>query len=276
MVVRVSGFAPTAQDPNGMSGLIVIDPEKGSWRMVVESGWFGSLPPDGKSLAFFERTREKSEIWIYDIAGNLPQKRIADIGGVPVWSPDGKQIVFTAVRDPIAGGYETWRMNADGSNRTKLPLTEIEQVADWSPDGAWLAVNTIEREVRPLKFNIARVHPDGTDRKALTEGEGQRSEPRFSPDGRRIVFRERTDEGKQIRTTLWTMDSDGQNRRQIPLEGNLTLELAVWSPDGQRLGLGVFDSADDNPDRIQIVDADGKNPQRVRLPSGRTYLVDWR
>jgi Tol biopolymer transport system component len=280
IIAYVDEFAPTAQNPAGISGLIVIDPENDMWRMIAD-GKFGSLSRDGKFLAYSKISPDgDAEVWTCALDGGEPPKRIAEIGGSPIWSPDCKQIVFTTFAGPVtAPKYESWRMNADGSNRTKLALAENETPTDWSPDGKWLATQSRQGAARPLRYSIAVIHPDGTGRRPLTdaEGEGMHIIPRFSPDGRRILYFKQTGTGDGRRKTFWLVDLDGGNRRQVPLahEPNMG-NVALWSPNGERIAVSVFGPVAANSDQIEIGDTDGKEWHVLPLPAGRIVLQDWR
>ena len=65
--------------------------------------------------------------------------------------------------------FETWRVNADGTGRTRLPIPEADLVLDCSRDGTWLATRTIGGEPAH-KGRLTLVHPDGTGARYLTEG----------------------------------------------------------------------------------------------------------
>ena len=106
--------------------------------------------------------------------------------------------------------WETWRVNADGTGRVKLPIPDSLLVLDASPDGAWLAA----RDVGDAKHwaRLTLIHPDGTGTRHLTEGSARKDVfPifRFSPDGREIAYVEvRTVDG--VRTSrLFLVDIDG-------------------------------------------------------------------
>ena len=54
----------------------------------------------------------------------------------PAWSPDGRQLAFTSMRD---GNYEIYAMNSDGSNLRRLTNhPERDDFAQWHPDGKHL------------------------------------------------------------------------------------------------------------------------------------------
>ena len=164
--------------------------------------------------------------------------------------------------------YETWKMNADGTNPHRAN-TEIHNllVGRWSPDGkkvvfrkdddnenAFLADGDGTNEiVLPSKMGNMDWSPDGsqivyevrtsnehsqiflytikTARSiALTDNQSLNADPSFSPDGKQIAFVSDRDKNANI----YLMDTDGSNLRQ------LTNDLAfdnypVFSPDGTQI-----------------------------------------
>ena len=106
--------------------------------------------PDGTRLAFTsDRDRNGECLW-HDCTGHNPEvyamkadgsgeRRLTrDPGeeGVPVWSPDGTWLLFSAFRD--GNDYELYLMNEDGSCPRQLTRNaEWDWSADWygPPDG---------------------------------------------------------------------------------------------------------------------------------------------
>jgi serine/threonine protein kinase/Tol biopolymer transport system component len=98
--------------------------------------------PDGKKLAFTIST-SGYDIWSYDLdrkvrtrltfGGSVRQANISSI-----WSPDGKRIAFSSVRE---GKYGIYERPVDGSGNETMLLEGTEQLKypnDWSPDGKFL------------------------------------------------------------------------------------------------------------------------------------------
>ena len=84
------------------------------------------VSPDGTELLFVDNL----QIWKTYIDGT-GRKRLTDEGGrYPSWSPDGKEIVFTA--SDVESGASIgvlWKMNSDGSNKRQITFisdTNIE------------------------------------------------------------------------------------------------------------------------------------------------------
>jgi Tol biopolymer transport system component len=159
IIAGVDGLGPEKKQ-----GIIAITPADGSWQWVEQMRGLARLSPDGHTLAFLGpiKPRATRAIWTRDIRSEDPPRRISELTGIPVWSPNGKQIV-TSPRAPGAGEKlsprETWRINADGSSQVRLPVPETDNVVDWSPDGRWLLLQSF----RGADDNqIRMMHPDGS------------------------------------------------------------------------------------------------------------------
>jgi TolB protein len=89
----------------------------------------------------------------------------------------------------------------------------------------------------------------------LTFDSGYNADPRFSPDGRLILFTKRIDDKYQIHI----MDVNGENVRQIT-RGRFDSEQAEWSPDGHQI---VFTSNRTGDFKVYVVSTDGSNLRRL-------------
>jgi WD40 repeat protein len=99
------------------------------------------LSPDGKSVAVTiqDHTTGNGDIWIYDVARGTRTRFTFDAGSDqnPIWSPDGRTIVFASDRK---GHLDLYRKPSDGSANEELLYsdTDDKQPASWSPDGKYL------------------------------------------------------------------------------------------------------------------------------------------
>jgi hypothetical protein len=109
-------------------------------RSVSGASW----SPDGKEIVFGTNTTGRINLWKVASSGGWPvQLAVADDRQVsPVWSPDGKWIVWQQDR----GGneaYDLYAIPAAGgapSNLTNTPAIS-ETSALFSPDAKWLALD---------------------------------------------------------------------------------------------------------------------------------------
>ena len=92
---------------------------------------------------------------------------------------------------------------------------------DVSPDGKEIAFD--------LLGDIYTIPVAGGDAKILRQNLAMEVQPRYSPDGKKILFTSDAGGGDNE----WIMDKDGSNAKQITKESFRLLNNGVWSPDGQ-------------------------------------------
>ena len=110
---------------------------------VGESGEFGDVwpSPDGTRLVFDmpESGSGRSDLWIRDLGRGVTSRFTFDAASddTPLWSPNGRTIVFTSDRK---GAGDLYRKAASGTGEEELLLaTEEEKYAqDWSRDGRFI------------------------------------------------------------------------------------------------------------------------------------------
>lgn len=94
---------------------------------------------------------------------------------------------------------------------------------DVSPDGKWIVFD--------LLGDIYKMPIEGGDAMLLAGGPAYESQPRFSPDGKKISF---TSDRDGI-DNIWIMNADGSKPQQVTKEKERQVNNAVWTPDGQYL-----------------------------------------
>jgi len=103
----------------------------------------------------------------------------------PVWSPDGKRIAFTSLRD---GNPEIYVMDADGGHQTRLTnSSRVDWLPQWSPSGEYIAFFSSPNLEDGAHNDIYIIRPDGSGLKQLTN-DGLANQMAWSPDSRRIAF----------------------------------------------------------------------------------------
>lgn len=164
----------------------------------------GAWSPDGKQIALTLSKDGNSEIYLIARDGKII-KRLTHTSAIevsPAWSPDGKQLAFVSDR---LGKPQIFIMNADGSGVRRLTTNGAYNVSPrWSPRGDQIAYCRQEGG-----FQIYTISPDGSNDTRLTTL-GSNEHPRWSPDGRFIVFSSSRDGGNAI--YLMRADGSGQTR----------------------------------------------------------------
>jgi Tol biopolymer transport system component len=101
---------------------------------------------------------------------------------------------------------------------------------DVSPDGSKIAFTGLEGG----SFRIWTMNIDGTDPQKI-EATNWQSEPRFSPDGKQLVFHQHRSSGTS--RDLYVASVDGSNATFVVQDNPATKTpgSASWSPDGKRI-----------------------------------------
>jgi Tol biopolymer transport system component len=277
-------------------GIFAIDPATSARVQVLEDQRAPApiLSPDGRTFAVWrtawaglDRAIYDQGVWTIAADGRGEKRRIADFGGKPTWSPDGRQLIVARWLSKPDNGFrcENWRFDVDGSGATKLPIPETDAVEGWSPDGRWLVTFSERRPPHGRGNQLYLMRPDGTEQRLLTEGEGLNISPRFSPDGRRIAHVHQDYGGNSV----WIVNIDGSGRhRVIQEENDVFPESFCWSPEGRALACNLMQWYRDEQGRkalggqdahpqIVIVDTEGKTRRPLDLPRAMFFdSPDWR
>lgn len=182
-----------------------------------------AISPDGQFAAYVSGTATPGQMtaFVQDLAGGQPLAVFSDaaIGGL-VWSPDGSELLISAVNDSTQGNYLVPRL---GGTARKFPCrTE----ACWSPDGARFAGSTLAGK------SIALVDKS-TGNQTLIPLNGAFTWFRsmdWSPLGRPLLFLTSSDSSY----TIWTIGPDGANQQEV-LVADTRLSSPRWSSKGDAI-----------------------------------------
>jgi len=133
---------------------------------------------------------------------------------------------------------------ARDSTRSGLPLRTTRTVSFTTTEGTWMSLD-VSPDGRTIVFDLLgdlyTIPVAGGKAARITSGPAMDAQPRFSPDGRRIVFASDRSGAEQV----WIADADGRNPRQITRGDNAHYVSPIWTPDGDYIivARGVFQTA---------------------------------
>ena len=221
---------------------IQVMPLSGGAPKVICDGVQPTWSSDGSQLACC-RFQPMSGIWIVGVAKNTTQ--FVSAGWGTQWSPDGKNVYFTAGNSIHLYDVAT---NATEAllNPEQHGYLSFDMNATWSPDSRRICVNA--RKVRtPETSDVVIVDTTAKDNdkiKVRLSGKQIGGDFAWHPDGHRIVFAMLCEE--RNRRQLYQFDPDTPNGLVTLVPGQAEDKTAVdltWTPDGQKL---IYITSDDN------------------------------
>ena len=205
-----------------------------------------SFSSDHKRIAATVVDRQTSDIWIFDVEGGLRTRLTFGGGTTPVWSRDGRTIVFNSNRK---GHLDLYRKSADGSGAEELLYADDLQKypSDWSPDGKFLLYmsgNSASKAGTPGIWVLPLAPPSsGAALKPLPvlQSDFTPVTPRFSPDGRWIAYSSSESGRSELYVTAFPVPASGPGaRRQVSTAG-INYSTPRWRADGKEI---FFEAAD--------------------------------
>ncbi|TVR45642.1 MAG: hypothetical protein EA425_17840 [Puniceicoccaceae bacterium] len=200
--------------------------------------WVGTVSTTAPSgIAFVD----DGALWRIDPDGSNRVK-ITDLGNtifwstLPTWSADGSQLLYADAPDFLDN--DLWRINADGTGKTRLNEETDQQVmaSTWRSDGSVLYAARRHDGAMPAgnpALLFLTTSAGGSGSPLLGTDASLSFDPAWSPDGSQIVFAgdpDFTSWGSQD-PGIYIMDADGSNRSSRLSAGR----RPAWSPDGTRI-----------------------------------------
>jgi len=116
--------------------------------------------PGDRELVYLSDSGGHGNLWIMRQDGTEPRQVTFDRDpnvsiGVPVWSPDGKNIAYVTTRNQKGWRFGLWLVSPDGSNNRLV--TDNGGWACWSPDGKWLYYGVPTDN----GYHMEKIVPDG-------------------------------------------------------------------------------------------------------------------
>jgi eukaryotic-like serine/threonine-protein kinase len=171
----------------GVSRLTWFDREGKTLGILGRAGTYANpnLSPDGKRVAYDQRSPDGRAIgiWVQDVKSDTALRLTLhpSLNQAPVWSPDGKKIVFTSNRKVI---NKMFKKHSDGSGAedeiTDIKAGRMVNAWDWSRDGKYLLVrNEAELWCYSLAEGKSWIY---------IKGPSVVKNAQFSPDGKYVAY----------------------------------------------------------------------------------------
>jgi serine/threonine-protein kinase len=273
------------------------------------------LSPDGRRVAVAVRRGPRnrlSDLWVYDVDRGAPTRLTLDGGNFPVWAPDGRRLVyalgnlFTVNADgssnpaPLtqpedaqypsswaratntltflqyfpSGNKGIWTLAMDGSSNVKPSQFLESRFELWhpelSPDGKLMAYVSTESGTPEV---YVQPFPGPGEKTRISTAFG--FDPLWTADGRELIFRAFTAEGKQLFMSVpirsispFQFDAPRLLFEAKTNEYDSTAPERGWdiSPDGQRFLLAKPVTVADPPVTTLQVVLDWVEELRRRVP----------
>lgn len=248
--------------------LFVMDYDGFESRQVTADGFLNLMPhwsPDRRFLVFTAyRNRNTQEIDMIELATGKRWTLVSQ-GGLnitPALSPDGHFLAYSSSHE---GNAELYRLDTRTKAVHRLTTNAGGDLSpSWAPSGREL-VFASDRSGGPQLFLMSA---DGSNVRRLTFDGDYNAAPSWSPRGNWIAYVCRTPK-KEYKLCLIT--PDGQKRRQLTAGPGVD-DSPSWSPDGRHL---VFSSTADGKSQIYMINADGKDLERITFTGTHNSAPTW-
>lgn len=234
--------------------LFIFNLQNGIIKSLVADG-SGNINLPGSSwnaktnkIVFTSTCDPHDEIFIIERNGNPgDENRITncqnEVAYEPTLSPDGQWIVFESHILDVEENGIVIKYEIDGSSgyqELTSPNEDCRQ-PNWSPAGDLI----LYQKLFNGQWDIWVMETDGTNRRKVTIGTGDKTDAAFSPDGKWIVYS--SDEGEIEFANLFVISvSGGSTERITNFDGYDG--APSWSPNGDKIS---FESYPGDPDESQ-------------------------
>ena len=236
------------------------------------------------AVSMVDAVTSTPDIWLVELSRLLRTRFTFDPASdiFPVWSPDGKRIVFRS--DRMGGNNMFEKATSGGASEHSLTQLDIAYPTDWSPDGRYIVFHNTLNGSDSYDLYLL---PLSGDAKPVPVAETSFAEVggRFSPDGRFIAYAS-NESGRfevyvqpfPVTGDRWQVSTDGGAEPQWRQDSR---ELFFLSPDRKLMAapitslspFGAVAARELFQTRVPFVN----NPNRTNYEAsgdGRRFLVN--
>ncbi|HWU38620.1 MAG TPA: hypothetical protein VN203_13310, partial [Candidatus Acidoferrum sp.] len=232
-----------AVPPPQLRQLTIFDRQGKVVKTVGEPGLYVQphLSPDGMRVAVMRNDPKtgNQDIWTFDVATGKGYAVTDDVPpeNAPIWSPDGKRVLYVSTRENYAGIYrKAWDGTGEEEFLFRYTPGAGMVLTDASPDGRFLTFYT---------GVLVLVALDGTDALARKPIDWLRDEyddigGRFSPDGRYLAYLANIDDPMALDIYVRPFDSSkpenpGPGEAVQVSKNGIAAGMINWREDGREM-----------------------------------------
>jgi eukaryotic-like serine/threonine-protein kinase len=185
------------------------------------------LSPAGDRLAFDmpdPRTGNR-DVYYMEIGRDITHPLTSNVANdwYPVWSPDGKQVMFGSDRADGRTMLAFLKTSLDESS-PEIPFKGLDQPTDWSRDGQWILAANHSIWAAPVQAG---------DKFQVAGGKGSDFGARFAPDAKWLAYSSDESGRSEIYVRRFTRQSaEAGEKIQVSINGG---EYPVWNSAGSEL-----------------------------------------
>lgn len=260
--------------------------QKGGGPMSFRPCW----SPDGKEIAFqqsrwvdgYTKAEDPAEIAVYHLDGNIRviyrATNSKESHPLPYdWLDDGSAVLICLWHEddtgtlgliPSSGGSFKALHELKGNKKESRAF--FQQIADASPDGRFVVFQDRNSQG---KHDLYIIGTDGASPEVLSDHPADERMPRWSPDGKHIVFKSK----RSGSMALWGIEvSDGKPVGEPFFVKKGNYSLLNWTKQGlayrESVVLQDIFTVSIDPDSLEIK---GKPRQIEYTPTGRHLCPSW-
>ena len=283
---------------DGATGVPVVDARE----HVLIADQDGDRPrwaPDGKRFAFISTKEGGSQVWIADfdnaagtVTGVHKLTALATEASGELWSPDGKNILFTSDVYPECDGAPGPEQECNAKKLEEHEKSKVKaQIFDRLLYRHWNAYKEGKRShifVVPDVLASPRSGAPGSGiapppPRDLTPGDfdapvfslGGQDNYAFSPDGQEVCYTSNHDkvEATSTNNDLWLVPVTGGTAKNITAENPASDSTPLYSPDGKYIAYRAQQRPGYESDRFRLMLYDRKSGEKHNITESFDHWV---
>ena len=242
------------QDSSGYFSIGMVPATGGEFKELYKTQWKASnqlgimpegdasLSPDGKYIVFSDGPENNLDLYIMDTKGGTPTllSGYPNSEYNPLWSPDGKNIVFIRETNGDALMFVMKIENGKTAGQPSLLKEGMQNVGliDWTPHGINYDIGLNIHDIYTISLDPVTAVPTGNPEPLQYSPTGSNIQPVWSHDGKYLAF---ITYGQKNQLVL--LPSDGGKAVYYPINAPGFWELGLydlnWLPDNSGLSFSV-------------------------------------